>query len=103
MRPFGKRSLSPLLPPLSLPLHHHRSIPLGLVTASVHGRAPINIAAILETREAEFKLDTTKPFKVNADTNGVCASFRFADRDSVLIFVPRSRVVHTLPPRRYHK
>ena len=28
--------------------------------------------ALLETREAEFALDTTKPSKLNADTNGVC-------------------------------
>jgi len=47
------------------------SIPLGLVTASAHDQALIDNTTILETREAEFKLDTTRPFKVNADTNGV--------------------------------
>jgi len=31
----------------------------------------VDNTALLETREAEFKLDTTKPFKINADTNGV--------------------------------
>jgi len=69
---FGKHSSPLLLPPFSLLLHHHRSIPLGLVTASLNGQALIDNTAILETREAEFKLDTTKPFKINADTNGVC-------------------------------
>jgi hypothetical protein len=53
----------------------HRSVPLGLVTASVDGQSLVDNTALLETREAEFKLDTTKPFKINADTNGVCGSF----------------------------
>jgi aminopeptidase 2 len=47
------------------------SVPLGLVTASVRGQSLIDNTALLETREAEFKLDTAKPFKINADTNGV--------------------------------
>ncbi|KAH9981908.1 leucyl aminopeptidase [Russula compacta] len=47
------------------------SIPLGLVTASAPGQALIDNNILLEAREAEFKLDTTKPFKINADTNGV--------------------------------
>ncbi|KAH9955891.1 leucyl aminopeptidase, partial [Russula dissimulans] len=47
------------------------SVPLGLITASVPGQAFVDSTALLETREAEFKLDTTKPFKINADTSGV--------------------------------
>jgi len=47
------------------------SVPLGLITAGVPGQALVNNGALLETREAEFALDTSKPFKVNADTNGV--------------------------------
>ncbi|KAI9431112.1 peptidase family M1-domain-containing protein [Lactarius indigo] len=35
------------------------------------GQALVDNGALLETREAEFVLDTSKPFKVNADTNGV--------------------------------
>lgn len=58
----------------------HRSVPLGLVTASVDGQSLVDNTALLETREAEFKLDTTKPFKINADTNGVCGSFHLACR-----------------------
>jgi aminopeptidase 2 len=34
----------------------------------------VDNTALLVTREAEFKLDTNKPFKINADTNGVCES-----------------------------
>jgi len=46
-------------------------VPLGLVTAAAPGQAFVDNGALLETREAEFALDTSKPFKVNADTNGV--------------------------------
>ncbi|KAH9169598.1 leucyl aminopeptidase [Lactarius sanguifluus] len=47
------------------------SVPLGLVTAAAPGQALVDNGALLETREAEFLLDTSKPFKINADTNGV--------------------------------
>ncbi len=67
-----------LFPSFSQPLRSYRSVPLGLVTTSAHGQSLIDNAAILETREAEFKFDTTKPFKINADTNGVCGSFHSA-------------------------
>ena len=42
------------------------------MTAAAPGQARVDNGALLETREAEFALDMTKPFKVNADTNGVC-------------------------------
>lgn len=42
------------------------------MTAAAPGQARVDNSALLETREAEFALDTTKPFKLNADTNGVC-------------------------------
>lgn len=57
-------------------------MPLGLVTASVPGQSLIDNTALLDTREAEFKLDTTKPFKINADTNGVCGSFHLPCRNA---------------------
>ena len=47
-------------------------MPLGLVTAAVPGQALVDNGALLESREAELSLDTSKPFKLNADTNGVC-------------------------------
>lgn len=62
----------------------HRSVPLGLVTASVDGQSSIDNTALLVTRDAEFKLDTTKPFKINADTNGVCGSFDLHCRNAGL-------------------
>src|SRR5712675_1983316 len=75
-------------------MRHCRSIPLGLVTASVPGQALVDNTALLEAREAEFKLDTTKPFKINADTNGVCGSSRLGDRSQIITEVRRSCVVH---------
>ncbi|KAH8986249.1 hypothetical protein EDB86DRAFT_3082967 [Lactarius hatsudake] len=47
------------------------SVPLGMVTAAAPGQALVDNNGLLETRSAEFVLDTSKPFKVNADTNGV--------------------------------
>jgi hypothetical protein len=79
----------------------HRSVPLGLVTASVGGQSLIDNTALLETREAEFKLDTTKPFKINADTNGVCGSFHLLCRNPGFRLVHRPSVVHSYSPRSY--
>jgi|SRR5712671_464637 len=84
-------------------MRHCRSIPLGLVTASVPGQALVDNTALLEAREAEFKLDTTKPFKINADTNGVCGSSRLGDRKQELTVVRRSCVVHARPPRSHRE
>jgi aminopeptidase 2 len=86
MKQFGKLFPVPLIfVTCSRPLSRYRSIPLGLVTASAQGQALIDNTAILEVREAEFKLDTAKPFKINADTNGVCMSFHLAYRETELI------------------
>ena len=76
-------------------------MPLGLVTTSAHGQALIDNTALLETREAEFKLDTTKPFKINADTNGVCGSFYLVCCDAVLRVVHRPGVIHSCSSRSY--
>ncbi|KAF8261355.1 leucyl aminopeptidase [Lactarius quietus] len=46
-------------------------VPLGLVTAAAPGQASVDNGALLDTREAEYTVDTSKPFKVNADNNGV--------------------------------
>ncbi|KAH8983498.1 leucyl aminopeptidase [Lactarius akahatsu] len=45
--------------------------PLAIMELEAPGQALVNNDALLETREGEFALDTSKPFKVNADTNGV--------------------------------
>ena len=42
------------------------------MSAAAPGQARVDNGALLETREVEFALDTAKPFKLNADANGVC-------------------------------
>lgn len=46
-------------------------IPLQLRSTDASGKSSIDSALILREREAEFALDTSKPFKLNANTNGV--------------------------------
>jgi len=79
----------------------YRSVPLGLVTASVDGQSLVDNTALLETREAEFKFNTTKPFKINADTNGVCRSFHLSCCMSGLRLVHRPSVIHSYSPSSY--
>jgi hypothetical protein len=55
-------------------LRRYRFIPRGLVTSSTPGQGLVDNIALLVTREAEFKLDTNNPFKIYADTDGVCES-----------------------------
>ncbi|THV05631.1 hypothetical protein K435DRAFT_849875 [Dendrothele bispora CBS 962.96] len=47
------------------------SIPLSILTVDSNGKPTVDRTAILDTREKEFPLDTSKPFKINAGTNGV--------------------------------
>ncbi|KAI0064922.1 leucyl aminopeptidase [Artomyces pyxidatus] len=47
------------------------TVPLGLLTASEAGQSIVDNKAVLSEREAEFKIDTAKSFKLNADTHGV--------------------------------
>jgi hypothetical protein len=47
----------------------------------------VDNTALLVTREAEFKLDTNKPFKINADTNGVCESLARRSLPPFIVYV----------------
>ncbi|KIK59699.1 hypothetical protein GYMLUDRAFT_74140 [Collybiopsis luxurians FD-317 M1] len=47
------------------------SIPLAILTVDANGKPVIDRTAVLDTREKTFELDTTKPYKLNAGTNGV--------------------------------
>jgi aminopeptidase 2 len=49
------------------------TVPLAILSVGADGKPTVDNAAVLETREANFKLDTSKPFKLNASTTGVCA------------------------------
>ncbi len=49
-----------------------RTIPLNLLSVSDEGKAVLNKDLLLDEREKFISLDTTKPFKLNADTTGFC-------------------------------
>jgi len=48
-----------------------RNIPLSILSVK-DGQAVVDKSAILQEREKNFPLDTSKPFKLNAGTAGVC-------------------------------
>jgi hypothetical protein len=49
-----------------------RSVPLGILTVTEAGEVHVDKTAILTEREKTFALDTSKNFKLNAGTVGVC-------------------------------
>ena len=52
----------------------YRTVPLSLLSVGKDGKATIDNSLILDTRERFIPLDTTKPYKLNANTTGVCTS-----------------------------
>ncbi|KAL4067568.1 leucyl aminopeptidase [Scleroderma citrinum] len=49
----------------------HRTVPLVILTVDEAGNVMIDKSAVLDTREASFRVDTRRPFKLNAGTYGV--------------------------------
>ena len=49
-----------------------RTVPLFLLSADENGKVNVDKSAVLAERETSIAIDTSKPFKLNADTNGVC-------------------------------
>ncbi|ESK92997.1 leucyl aminopeptidase [Moniliophthora roreri MCA 2997] len=47
------------------------NVPLSILTVDATGKGVVNNLAVLDTREETYTLDTSKPFKLNAGTNGV--------------------------------
>ncbi|TFK74328.1 leucyl aminopeptidase [Pluteus cervinus] len=47
------------------------NVPLTILSTGSDGKATIDRGAVLSEREKTFAIDTTKPFKLNAGTNGV--------------------------------
>ncbi|KAL0947133.1 hypothetical protein HGRIS_013264 [Hohenbuehelia grisea] len=47
------------------------NIPLRILTVDENGKSSIDNSALLENREQTFKVDTSKPLKLNAGTTGV--------------------------------
>jgi hypothetical protein len=54
------------------------TVPLAILSVDADGKPAVDNVAVLDAREANFKLETNEPFKHNAVTTGVCAS-RFFD------------------------
>lgn len=59
----------------------HRTVPLAVLTVDDAGEPSIDQTAVLSDREATVAIDTSKPFKINAGTYGVCmyCTFFFLD------------------------
>ena len=57
---------------IELIMWNFRTIPLSLLTVSEDGKATVNRDLLLDEREKYIPLDTSKPFKLNADTTGFC-------------------------------
>ena len=51
-----------------------RTVPLAILSVGKDGKRKIDNSLILDTREKTIPLDTTKPYKINANTTGVCMS-----------------------------
>jgi len=47
------------------------TVPLRIVTVGEDGKPTIDKKAVLDTREKTFSVDTSKPYKLNANTTGV--------------------------------
>ena len=50
----------------------YRTVPLALLSVGKDGKPTIDNSLILDTREKVIPVDTTKPYKLNANTTGVC-------------------------------
>ncbi|KZV81200.1 hypothetical protein EXIGLDRAFT_779983 [Exidia glandulosa HHB12029] len=46
-------------------------VPLQLLSTDASGKATVDSSLVLREREAKFAVDTTKPYKLNSNTNGV--------------------------------
>jgi aminopeptidase 2 len=52
----------------------YRKIPLSIVDKDIFGIRRIDNSVLLREREAFVPVDTSRPFKLNGGTTGVCAS-----------------------------
>ncbi len=57
---------------------------MSLITTSPDGKTVINKDLLLDEREKFIPLDTSKPFKLNADTTGFCECRAHTERENVL-------------------
>lgn len=76
----GMSLISPPYGYLALFTEIHRTIPLALLTVDETRRSSIDKTAVLTSRETTLAIDTSKTYKLNAGTYGVCmhrCSFSF--------------------------
>lgn len=73
---------------------YHRKIPLNILTTDANGKSTIDRSIVLSEREATYKIDTSRPYKINAGTSGVCQYMK-AQGNISLIFFDRSCILST--------
>ena len=54
------------------PMQPRRAVPLALLSIGKDGNPAIDNSLIFDTREKFIPLNTTRPYKLNANTTGVC-------------------------------
>lgn len=77
-----------------------RNVPLGIVTQK-DGKRSVDSTPLLSERATHIELDTTKPFKLNAGTAGVCMSLSLS-RLLCLTELSRPRAIHSRKAR-FHR
>lgn len=49
------------------------------ITSTKDGKTSVDKTVLLKEREAKISLDTSRPFKLNSGTTGVCTYFRYLE------------------------
>lgn len=82
-----------------------RNVPLNIVSTR-DGKASVDKGILLKEREMKVSLDTSRPFKLNAGTTGVCTYLpsrtSLTECHSIGLLIlsfPRSRVLYTGTPQ----
>lgn len=71
-----------------------RNIPLSILSTK-NGKANVDTTALLQERETTIALDTSKPFKLNAGTTGVCESLHTVQTGRAVNRLLAVRVLYT--------
>jgi aminopeptidase 2 len=61
--------------PSLIALNLNRKIPLNILTVNDSGEVTVQRQIVMTAREETYEIDTTKPYKLNAGTSGVCESY----------------------------
>ena len=74
-------------------MHPLRNVPLAILSVQ-DGKPVVDKSPVLRERETTISLDVSKPFKLNAGTNGVCA-YLSAECSLQLSNIALDRVLYT--------